>query len=812
MKKILLALTFLTLLFGGSQAYALDTGNATNSGLDKPAFIDPNKSSGIKTPEIITNGQGDIVNTAEYKAVQAVINEIKNLSNQTQGNNAIPITDATYQGYKVKYDAAISKLANAGYDKTKTDSAVTTLNNAYNSAVLTKAGTIDSSKDYQEALAKEAGAINAKDMSALSAYTSYMYIEDKGFFGAKEAFPKIINWFVQIVFAMSKLMFLLDSLILSAVSNIDIFQFLDDFVSKMQVILQAILLPVIFPITMALVGLSAMKDLSQGKPFGKKILGVLLRVVIAGVFFLPLSTSSGGIKGSHVITRIIYITKSATDTFTGSMINNLSRVTIVDDTPEKTSTTNFTANVSATNDKVSESTINALKTQLFNVIVKEPFKEMNFDTNKLPENSVQSEQTALLATKGDPDAVSKYAKTNKEKEFTKLGFSNIADKFMVSLASLLKGIVLTVITVGTLIYTWVLQLIVIFAIFVAPVVLLLSILPGFEHMLGNMTKRIVVFTALSVSGLLGVQMGLIFNSFMEIAFRNISHSYYISIFIQFIMYALLWWQRDKILSLFDTAKKSVSELAKGSLDSVKSLPSISNIKNPLKLSRTPALSSVGSGNLPTGSPKVSQTKLSATKKAGTVGAIGKKLAKHSFKGAINASDGLRFGQDDKVKQIALTKRKETMRALKGKWQNVTGSVKDTKQAVIDSKDRLKTNLSSAIGTLPKEQAQKQLAKFDSNKLQRAENKVFRDKTAQSINYQKRKDELKGKFSDGMKLDMSARKARQKGQVERLSKELFTEKPTLPTSDKHQKRDIKIKSANAKRGIFNSGIIERKGKS
>ena len=809
MKKILLALTFLTLLFSGSHTYALDTGNATNNSFDKPTFTDPYNSGVFKTPEIITNGQGDIVNTPEYKAVQKIISEIKNLSNQTQGNNAIPITEETYQKYQLLYQGALSKLINAGYDKTKTDSAVTTLNNAYNSAVLTKAGTIDSSNDYQEALAKEAGAINAKDMSALSAYTSYMYIEDKGFFGAKEAFPKIINWFVQLVFASSKLLFLLDSLILSAVSNIDIFQFLDNFVSKMQVILQAILLPVIFPITMALVGISAMKDLSQGKPFGKKILGVLLRVVIAGVFFLPLSTSSSGIKGSHVITRIIYITKSATDTFNESMISNLSRVTIVDDTTEKTSTTNFTANVSATNDKVSESTINALKTQLFNVIVKEPFKEMNFDTNKLPENSIQSEQTELLATKGDSDAVSKYAKKNKEAGFTKLGFSNIADKFMVSLASFFKGLVLTLITVGTLLYTWVLQLIVVFAIFVAPIVLLLSILPEFEHMIGNMTKRIVVFTALSVSGLLGVQVGLIFNSFVEIAFRNISHSYYISIFIQFILYGLLWWQRAKILSLFDTAKKSVSELAKGSLDSVKSLPSVSNIKNPLKMSRTPALSTSVSGSLPTGSQKVSQSKLSATKKAGTVG---KKLAKTSFKGAINASDRLRFGQDDKAKQIALAKRKETMNALKGKFQNVAGSVKDTKQAVIDSKDRLKTNLSSAVGTLPKEEAKKQLAKFDSNKLQRAENKALRDKTARSINYQKRKDELKGKFSDGIKSDMSARKARQKGQVERLSKELFTEIPTLPTSDKHQKRDIKIKSANAKRGIFDSGIIERKGKS
>ncbi|MDT2767237.1 hypothetical protein P7H38_11370, partial [Lactococcus raffinolactis] len=101
------------------------------------------------------------------------------------------------------------------------------------------------------------------------------------------AFPKIINWVVQLIFAGSKLMFLLDSLILSAVSNIDIFQYLDDFVSKMQAILQALLLPVIFPMAMIFVGISAFKDLSEGKPFGKKILGVILRIVVAGVFFLP---------------------------------------------------------------------------------------------------------------------------------------------------------------------------------------------------------------------------------------------------------------------------------------------------------------------------------------------------------------------------------------------------------------------------------------------------------------------------------------------------------------------------------------------
>jgi hypothetical protein len=74
---------------------------------------------------------------------------------------------------------------------------------------------------------------------------------------------------------------------------------------------------------------------------------------------------------------------------------------------------------------------------------------------------------------------------------------------------------------------------------------------------------------------------------------------------------------------------------------------------------------------------------------------------------------------------------------------------------------LKTKFSSSVGLMPKNEAEKKLAKFDSNKLQRSENKVLRDKTSQAINYQKRKDELKGKFSDGIKTDMPARKARKK---------------------------------------------------
>ena len=812
MKKILTALTFLTLLFCGSKAYALHTGNATtsNNGFDKPAFLDPN-NSGIKTPEMITNSQGDIVNTNEYKAVQKIINEIKNLSNQAQGNNAIPITEATYQSYQVQYQNAISKLANAGYDKGKTASAITKLNNDYNSAVLTKAGTIDSSSDYQEALTKEASAINASDMSPLSAYTSYMYIEDKGFFGTKEAFPKIINWVVQLIFAGSKLMFLLDSLILSAVSNIDIFQYLDDFVSKMQLILQVLLMPVFFPMAMVFVGISATKDLAQGKPFGKKIVGVLLRVVVAGIFFLPVSNATGNYQGTHVITRIIYVTKKCTDTFTSALINNLSRVTIANDTTEKTATTNFTGNISTTNDKVSDSTIKALKTQLFNVIVKDPFKEMNFDTKKLPENATQSEVTALLATKGDPDAVSKYAKKNQDAGFTKLGFSSIADKFMVSVASCFKGLVLTLITVGTFMYTWVLQLIVVFAIFIAPIILVLSILPQFEHLTVNLVKRIVVFVALSVSGLLGVQMGLIFNSFVEMAFRNISHSYYISIFIQFALYVVLWWKRDKLTSLFDSAQKSVTELAKGSLDSVKSLPNISSIKSPLKFNKTPMLSTSNGSSLINDIPTTKQlatNKLSGRNKADHVA---KHLVKNGKKGLTKASDNLRFGSDEKAKQLAQAKREQTRKQRKDLLQNTKGSFLDTKQALLDSRDKLKTRLSQATGLLPKEEADKKLAKFDKNKIQRAENKVTREKTAQSINYQKRKDELRGKFSDGIKADIPARKARQKGQVERLSKELFKEKPKLPTSDKSKKRDIRIKAANAKRGIFDSGIIERKGK-
>lgn len=245
--------------------------------------------------------------------------------------------------------------------------------------------------------------------------------------------------------------------------------------------------------------------------------------------------------------------------------------------------------------------------------------------------------------------------------------------------------------------TWVLQLIVVFAIFVAPIIIVLSILPQFEHMAGNLAKRIVVFTALSVSGLLGVQMGLIFNSFVEMAFRNVSHSYYISIFIQFALYFLLWKQRDKLTSLFDTAKKSVSELAKSSLDSVKSLPSLSNAKNSFNFNKTPALSTSSGSLLSNGlstHDQMSKSKVDGLKKAGTVG---KTLTKKGVKGAVKTSDNLRFGQDEKAKQLAIAKRKETMSNLKGKWENTKGAFSDTKQALTDSKDKLKTKFSSSVG-------------------------------------------------------------------------------------------------------------------
>ncbi|WP_169856025.1 hypothetical protein, partial [Pseudolactococcus raffinolactis] len=87
---------------------------------------------------------------------------------------------------------------------------------------------------------------------------------------------------------------------------------------------------------------------------------------------------------------------------------------------------------------------------------------------------------------------------------------------------------------------------------------------------------------------------------------------------------------------------------------------------------------------------LSKNKVSGLKKAGTVG---KTLTKKGIKGAVKTSDNLRFSQNEKAKQLAIAKRKETMSNLKGKWENTKGAFSDTKQALTDSKDKLKTKFS-----------------------------------------------------------------------------------------------------------------------
>lgn len=60
------------------------------------------------------------------------------------------------------------------------------------------ADAIDNAKAYAEAQIMYAKAIKADDISDLSVYTSYMYIEDG--FSTKDIFPKIINAIVQAIF------------------------------------------------------------------------------------------------------------------------------------------------------------------------------------------------------------------------------------------------------------------------------------------------------------------------------------------------------------------------------------------------------------------------------------------------------------------------------------------------------------------------------------------------------------------------------------------------------------------------------------
>lgn len=74
------------------------------------------------------------------------------------------------------------------------------------------------------------------------------------------------------------------------------------------------------------------------------------------------------------------------------------------------------------------------------------------------------------------------------------------------------------------------------------------------------------------------------------------------------------------------------------------------------------------------------------------------------------------------------------------------------------------------------------------------------------NHDERKSTRINKFGKIRRmLSLIASKARQKGQNERLRKTLFTEEMPLLISDKHKNWDTKLKHANVKCDIFDSGI-------
>jgi hypothetical protein len=151
-------------------------------------------------------------------------------------------------------------------------------------------------------------------------------------------------------------------------------------------------------------------------------------------------------------------------------------------------------------------------------------------------------------------------------------------------------------------------------------------------------------------------------------------------------------------------------------------------------------------------------------------------------------------------------RSEKKQAHKTSWENRKNADLDQKNAYLDKKEAVKTKTGAILFNKPEAEIAPKLSQINANKAQRDKNKQFRSKSKQALAYQKRKDELKGKFAQGEKAELPKRQARKIGQTERLKKELFTKEPERPLSSKSTKRDQRIKTANAKQGIYVSDKV------
>ena len=400
------------------------------------------------------------------------------------------------------------------------------------------ADAIDNAKAYAEAQVMYAKAIKADDISDLSVYTSYMYIED-GFFSTKDIFPKIINAIVQAIFFIPKLLYFIVAKTLTLISSQSAMGQVNGVVTTSKGVFDKVL-EIAYPYLIFFTSFVFFKKFIKTGSTGRALMsaGKYLMPFFAGAILYANITLDG--QPTTVMAGGIATVKKVTDEFTSRVINNLSvngsQITV----DEKN---NLTVN-----------SVETLKAGMFDAVIKKPFEEMNFKTGSIKGNQ-DILNTELLATKGKPSKVEEFKK--KHEAESRLNFISVGGKFLVATAAAFKGVVLTILIEGILIMSYAMNYFVILLLAFLVIILILVLIPKFSHVLVNFLKTLGVFTALGSAGLLGTQILFYVNGLIESGTNGMNLGYFLTVIVQIIIWTIIYIMRHHIFGFLKKGQASV---------------------------------------------------------------------------------------------------------------------------------------------------------------------------------------------------------------------------------------------------------------
>ncbi|MFR4176672.1 MAG: hypothetical protein ACLUQC_04210 [Lactococcus raffinolactis] len=405
------------------------------------------------------------------------------------------------------------------------------------------ADTVDNAKAFSEAQKMYAKAIKADNLSDLSVYTSYMYT-DEGFFGVKDAFPKMINSLVQAVFFIPKLLYFITAKAMTALRSQDVMTQVSGVVTTSKTIYDKVLnvaYPYLIFFTIFSIAETFAKTGSAVRALKKGVL-YMLPFIMGSVLYAPVTMYG---QNTTVLGGGITTVKSVTDEFSATIINNMSvggKQIVVDD-----------------NQNMTENSVTALKAQMFNDVIKKPFEALNFKTNEVKDNQ-EILNTELLATKGKADKVKDFHKKY-EKE-SDLEFSSIGSKFIVAISAGFKSSILLFIMLGMTLFTYAINYFVILLLAFLVIVLILVMFPQLQQIIFHFLLTIAKFTAIGSFGLVGASILLYVNSLIEQATEGLGLGYFLTTLLQVAIWYLVYRNRRSIFGFLKKGKVSLNGVAK----------------------------------------------------------------------------------------------------------------------------------------------------------------------------------------------------------------------------------------------------------